>query len=711
MRGQSEEPQETAYSRKDKSLGLLCESFLREYGQSATVVISLDSAASKLGVERRRIYDIVNVLESVEVVERQQKNQYKWCGLGHLPVTLAKIKVENFEERGNTGVGRCGDRREKSLGLLSQRFIQMFLVAPGDKVVALESAAHMLLEAEGTSADANKLKTKVRRLYDIANILSSLHLLEKTQLPDSRKPAFRWLGIESRIAAAPSHTLKDFFSNQKTLAHAARMAAAGICLTEAQAIDSPEERAPSWDSQLTSAKRSARNIPTGPRAKRERRSLQPCFGLETTPGVTGQQECYATAVLERPSTDTPPAQLPGAPVHDAWSAARLARLSGAAAPMDDLANRDSEQPDLLPDDINCGWSLRQHAARCGIVQYDRAGQASGSRTDELQVWPAPTAPTAQSGAWRQPSAPLVPPAQAAEMAVAGRARKQLAWERRDHTLPNKAHTPDAQHPPYIRQILELYSQNPPLQQQQQPQPEQLLQHHPSMSAYRGAPTGRPAASAQLPSGSAASGCRTTASWQDLQARPVPAAHDGLQPFACGAQAVGQNLLAASQVAHQSSVPPARYPEHCSAAMLMHSSALTAAATGAMAYMPMPHVESALAVNSGSAPNVDSTQLISSYIQMWRSFQAAGTPVPASLQHALHNVQHGGTGSLDSRHAYTDGQLMEQFSVKPATPPSWTAAIPASALPTMRNLAATRWPLHESPLPVAAAAGRKSGPTA
>ena len=33
-------------------------------------------------------------------------------------------------------------------------------------------------------------------------------------------------------------------------------------------------------------------------------------------------------------------------------------------------------------------------------------------------------------------------------------------------------------------------------------------------------------------------------------------------------------------------------------------------------------------------------------------QAAGTPVPASLQHALHNVQHGGTGSLDSRHTYT-----------------------------------------------------------
>lgn len=60
-------------------------------------------------------------------------------------------------------------------------------------------------------ADASKMKTKVRRLYDIANILQSLHLLEKTQLADSRKPAFRWLGIEKRIAKTPQNTLKQFY--------------------------------------------------------------------------------------------------------------------------------------------------------------------------------------------------------------------------------------------------------------------------------------------------------------------------------------------------------------------------------------------------------------------------------------------------------------------------------------------------------------------
>jgi transcription factor E2F7/8 len=73
------------------------------------------------------------------------------------------------------GTGDC--RREKSLGLLSQKFVQLFLVSRA-RVVSLESAARTLL---GSCADQAKLKTKVRRLYDIANILSSLRLIEKTR--------------------------------------------------------------------------------------------------------------------------------------------------------------------------------------------------------------------------------------------------------------------------------------------------------------------------------------------------------------------------------------------------------------------------------------------------------------------------------------------------------------------------------------------------
>lgn len=52
----------------------------------------------------------------------------------------------------------------------------------------LDEAAKIL------SQDDNKLKTKIRRLYDIANVLKSIGLIRKTHL-DSRKPAFEWVGI------------------------------------------------------------------------------------------------------------------------------------------------------------------------------------------------------------------------------------------------------------------------------------------------------------------------------------------------------------------------------------------------------------------------------------------------------------------------------------------------------------------------------------
>eukprot|EP00826_Nyctotherus_ovalis_P036381 TRINITY_DN3218_c0_g1_i6.p2 TRINITY_DN3218_c0_g1~~TRINITY_DN3218_c0_g1_i6.p2 ORF type:complete len:176 (+),score=24.81 TRINITY_DN3218_c0_g1_i6:781-1308(+) len=46
------------------------------------------------------------------------------------------------------------------------------------------------------SQDYHRIKTKIRRLYDIANVLQALHLIEKTLLP-TRKPGFKWLGYKS----------------------------------------------------------------------------------------------------------------------------------------------------------------------------------------------------------------------------------------------------------------------------------------------------------------------------------------------------------------------------------------------------------------------------------------------------------------------------------------------------------------------------------
>ncbi|XP_047066886.1 E2F transcription factor-like E2FE [Lolium rigidum] len=251
-----------AYSRKQKSLGLLCSNFVALYDRDDVDTVGLDDAARRLGVERRRIYDIVNVLESVGILVRRAKNRYTWIGFEGVPAALKELKEKALgemsglvspllEEPSAANVSddededdRLGDadgdadseklsqsqsmelsqsqsmelsqsqsmetpsdkpdtprcqlrsdhRKEKSLGLLTQNFVKLFLTMELE-TISLDEAARLLL---GERHAESNMRTKVRRLYDIANVLSSLNLIEKTHQVDSRKPAFRWLGQAKR---------------------------------------------------------------------------------------------------------------------------------------------------------------------------------------------------------------------------------------------------------------------------------------------------------------------------------------------------------------------------------------------------------------------------------------------------------------------------------------------------------------------------------
>ncbi|CAI5785651.1 transcription factor E2F7 [Podarcis lilfordi] len=226
-------------SRKQKSLGLLCQKFLARYPSyplsAEKTTISLDEVASSLGVERRRIYDIVNVLESLDLVSRVAKNQYCWHGRHSLSQTLKNLQeigeLQKYEElmasfqhkeldldckfgehkketfldfqdrqlldfsETDCPSASANSRKDKSLRIMSQKFVMLFLVSK-TKIVTLDIAAKILIEESQDTADHSKFKTKVRRLYDIANVLTSLGLIEKVHVTEERgrKPAFKWIG-------------------------------------------------------------------------------------------------------------------------------------------------------------------------------------------------------------------------------------------------------------------------------------------------------------------------------------------------------------------------------------------------------------------------------------------------------------------------------------------------------------------------------------
>ncbi|XP_071958166.1 transcription factor E2F5-like [Antedon mediterranea] len=70
-------------SRHEKSLGLLTTKFVTLLQDAKDGVLDLKKAADTLAVrQKRRIYDITNVLEGIGLIEKKSKNSIQWKGAG-----------------------------------------------------------------------------------------------------------------------------------------------------------------------------------------------------------------------------------------------------------------------------------------------------------------------------------------------------------------------------------------------------------------------------------------------------------------------------------------------------------------------------------------------------------------------------------------------------------------------------------------------------
>ena len=224
-------PAEKGVNRKEKSLGLLAERMLdglpKTVQSGSNLELQLDDTARLLQTERRRIYDIVNVFEAVQIMSKVGKNVYQWHGRTFLLQSLAwlrqlaiklgmdeqyraareqeiQLMIHNQENVNIENVSPSltptfsplaspsplssplmspynspNDPNGTSMGINTQKFLMLFLVTPAPQTLTLDFAAKVI---HGSQQVEKTRLTRIRRLYDIANILQSLELIRKVQV-------------------------------------------------------------------------------------------------------------------------------------------------------------------------------------------------------------------------------------------------------------------------------------------------------------------------------------------------------------------------------------------------------------------------------------------------------------------------------------------------------------------------------------------------
>ncbi len=80
-------------NRMDNSLGELTKRFIDLIQNSPTKEVDLNEASKILDVQKRRIYDITNVLEGIGLIEKTIKNKIRWKGNQSLIEHSLRLRV------------------------------------------------------------------------------------------------------------------------------------------------------------------------------------------------------------------------------------------------------------------------------------------------------------------------------------------------------------------------------------------------------------------------------------------------------------------------------------------------------------------------------------------------------------------------------------------------------------------------------------------
>ncbi|CAA2968175.1 transcription factor E2FB-like [Olea europaea subsp. europaea] len=130
--------------RYDSSLGLLTKKFINLIKHAEDGILDLNKAADTLEVQKRRIYDITNVLEGIGLIEKKLKNRIQWKGAdvsrpGEVDASLNSLQaeVENLNMEEHKFDKRIREMQEKLRSFSEDEINQKWLFVTEEDIKSL----------------------------------------------------------------------------------------------------------------------------------------------------------------------------------------------------------------------------------------------------------------------------------------------------------------------------------------------------------------------------------------------------------------------------------------------------------------------------------------------------------------------------------------------------------------------------------------------
>ncbi|KAM7126741.1 transcription factor E2F6 [Molossus nigricans] len=157
--------------RFDVSLVYLTRKFMDLVRNAPGGILDLNKVATKLGVQKRRVYDITNVLDGIDLVEKKSKNHVRWIGsdLSNFGAVPQQKKLQEelsdlsaMEEALDELIKDCAqqlfeltdDKENERLAYVTYQDIHSIQAFHGQIVIAVKAPAETRLDVPAPREDS-----------------------------------------------------------------------------------------------------------------------------------------------------------------------------------------------------------------------------------------------------------------------------------------------------------------------------------------------------------------------------------------------------------------------------------------------------------------------------------------------------------------------------------------------------------------------------